>query len=86
MSLLTKGCYSQCGAAKGMNIRVGGGEENKYGQNAWVTSVSPLHVFYPILLCSICILQTLTSPALTSKAVLLTPCKHGQKLQFILIF
>ena len=35
MNPLTKGCYSKCGAAKGMNSRAGW--KFKYGQNAWVT-------------------------------------------------
>jgi len=84
MNPLTKGCYPQCGTAKGINLRAGGGV--KYGQNAWVTSVPALLVFYAIQLCYMCILQTLTSPALISKAVLLTPCKYGQKIQLCFIW
>jgi len=47
--------------------------------------VPTLLVLYPILLCSMCILQKLTSPVLISKAVLMIPCKHGQKIQFCFI-
>jgi len=50
MNPLTKGCYPQCGAAKGMNLRAGGGI--KYDQNAWVTSVltSPALISKTVLL------------------------------------
>jgi hypothetical protein len=69
-----------------MNLRAA--KKIKYGQSAQVTSVPTLFLFYSVVFYSICVLRTLTSQALLSKAVLLTPYKHGQKLQlcFIMTF
>ena len=49
MNPLTKGCYSYCGATKGMNLRADGGGEINYSQNAWVTGVPAF--LYCILFC-----------------------------------
>jgi len=59
--------FVQVWAANCMNLWAA--KKIKYAQRAWVTGVPNLLVFCSVPFHSMCILQTLPSPALISKAV-----------------